>query len=246
MKSKIAVLFVCVSLLAGGAAYASQANQVLANVDAAVNGQKDQDFSCRLVLIDKSGKESTRETVSLQKGTDKRLIKFLSPSDQKGIGLLSLPDDVMYLYMPAFKKTRRIASHVKNGKFAGTDFTYEDLEAKKYVEKWQPTIIKEDGSSVTLELKPLPNVQTDYSKMVMQVQLSNNYPVKTEMYDKSGKLFKALTRSNIEKIGDYYISKEMMMEDLISGHKSKMIFDNIKFDSGLSDEKFTERYLEKQ
>ncbi|NIM57731.1 MAG: outer membrane lipoprotein-sorting protein, partial [Candidatus Aminicenantes bacterium] len=80
-----------------------------------------------MVLIDKNGKEKDRDAVMLQKGSEKRMIKFLSPADQKGIAFLDLPNDMMYLYLPAFKKVRRIAAHIKNQKFAGTDMTYDDL-----------------------------------------------------------------------------------------------------------------------
>ena len=93
------------------------ATQILEKVDDVINAPKDQDIKIKLILIDKNGKESMREMSMLQKGSDKRLVKFLSPADQRGIAFLSLPNDVMYLYLPAFKKTRRIASHIKNNKF---------------------------------------------------------------------------------------------------------------------------------
>ena len=83
-----------------------------------------------------------REMSMLQKGSEKRFVKFLSPTAQAGIAFLSLPDDVMYIYLPALKKVRRIASHVKNTKFAGTDFTYEDMEAARYSDKYIPEFIK--------------------------------------------------------------------------------------------------------
>jgi hypothetical protein len=57
-----------------------------------------------------------------------------SPASEAGIAFLSLPDDLMYLYMPAFGRERRIASHVKNQSFAGTDFSYEDMEAREYAQ----------------------------------------------------------------------------------------------------------------
>ena len=47
---------------------------------------------------------------------------------------------------------------------------------------------------------------------------------------------------SIEKVGKW-ISKESEMGDLKAKHKTKMILEDVKFDSGLSNEMFTERYL---
>ena len=219
------------------------ASQILEKVDNIVDAPKDQDLKMKLILIDKTGKEEVREMSMLQKGSDKRMVKFLSPASQKGISFLSLPDDIMYLYLPAFKKVRRIASHIKNTKFAGTDFTYEDMEAKRYSEKYVPELLKRDENHYILQLKPKKDVKTDYSKLIMWVRADNFYPTKIEHYDRGNNLCKVMTREKIEKVGEYWISKESEMEDLKAKHKTKMIIVDVKFDSKLSDEIFTERYL---
>lgn len=217
--------------------------KILQGVDDVTNAPKDQNMSIKITLIDKDNKEELRELVMMQKGYDKRLAKFISPASQKGIAFLSLPEDVMYLYLPAFKKTRRIASHVKNTKFAGTDFTYEDMEAKMYSEKWIPELIKKDDKLYTLQLTPKKDVKTDYSKMIMEVRTDNFYPVKIAHFDKGNTLVKVMIREQIEKENGYWISKNYQMEDLKGKHKTKMMIQDVKFDSGLTDETFTERYL---
>lgn len=217
--------------------------KILQGVDDVTNAPKDQNMSIKITLIDKDNKEELRELVMMQKGYDKRLAKFISPASQKGIAFLSLPEDVMYLYLPAFKKTRRIASHVKNTKFAGTDFTYEDMEAKMYSEKWIPELIKKDDILYTLQLTPKKDVKTDYSKMIMEVRTDNFYPVKIAHFDKGNNLVKVMIREQIEKENGFWISKNYQMEDLKGKHKTKMMIQDVKFDSGLTDETFTERYL---
>jgi len=57
------------------------------------------------------------------------MFRFTAPASQAGIAFLSLPNDVMYMYLPAFGKERRIASSAKNQNFAGTDFSYDDMES---------------------------------------------------------------------------------------------------------------------
>lgn len=217
--------------------------QILERVDDTLNAPKDKDAKIKLTIIDRKGRKEEREMIMLQKSSNKRLVKFLSPAEHRGIGFLSLPNEVMYLYLPAFAKTRRIASHVRNTKFAGTDFTYEDMEAKKYSESWAPELIRIENNQYVLILKPKSGTKTQYSKMVMWVRSENFYPSKVELYDKGEKLCKIFTMEKVEKIGNYWISKELQMEDLKNGRKTIMETLEIKLDSNLSDELFTERYL---
>ncbi len=222
---------------------AQDANAILKQMDDVMYAPKDQDSKIKLVLIDKNDKEKTREATVLQKGTDKRLFKFTSPSSQAGISFLSLPDDIMYLYLPAFGKERRIASHIKNQKFAGTDFSYDDMEAKPYSDKYIPKLLNTEDDIYLLELTPKANIKTDYSKLIVTINKSNYYPAKIEYYDKSGKKVKELINKGIEKVDGYWVSKEMTMTDLKKNHKTKMIITTVSYDNNLSDDEFTVRKL---
>jgi outer membrane lipoprotein-sorting protein len=225
--------------------YAQDAQAILAKADAVINAPKDQHQFSRMILIDKDGDEKVRESEMYQKGDDMRLVRFLSPADQKGIGFLSLPDDVMYLYLPAFHKIRRIASHVKNENFAGTDFSYDDMSSFKYAEEYDAKLLETKEEVFVLELTPKPDVEKDYSKLIMEVRKDNYYPVKINHYDKGGNLWKELQRIKIEKKGDYWISMEMEMKDLKKNHSTKMITDKIELDNGLKDKVFSKRNLKK-
>ncbi len=219
------------------------AEQILNKADDVANAPKDYKQIIQLTLTDKNNQNKERSMQVMQKGSDRRMLKFLSPADQKGIGFLSLPGDVMYVYLPAFKKTRRIASHVKNTKFAGTDFTYEDLEAKRYSDKWTPKLVGGDAEHAVLELSLKPSATSDYSKMEMHVLKSNFYIDQIHLFDKGGKLVKVLTRSGIEQTGNYWMAKETVMDDRKDNHKTRMTIKEQKFDLGLSDDTFSERNL---
>ncbi len=244
MKKLISVLTIMLAITCSSV-FSQNAATILLGVDNNINAAKDQTLSTTITIIDKSGKQSVREMSLIQLGSNKRLVKFLSPADQKGIGFLSLPGDNLTLYLPAFGKTRKIASSVKNTKFAGTDYSYEDMEAKKYSDKWTPKFLKSEGGNYVLELAPKPGTATDYSKLIMYARTSDNYPVKIEHYDKAGKLYKIMTATNIQKVGKYQIAKETVLADLRTGSKTKMVMTVVKFDTGLTDNNFTERELMK-
>lgn len=239
---KLLVIVSAAVLLIGFNANAQDANEILQNVDKVLYSAKDQQNKVTIILIDKSGSESKREADVMQKGNDMRLFRFTSPASQAGIAFLSLPEDVMYIYMPAFGKERRIASHVKNQKFAGTDFSYDDMEAKLLSSKYDPELIDQDNETYTLKLVPKPGLKTDYSKQVMKINKQDFYPVTAEYFDKGGNKVKEATYQ-YEKVGNYWSAKEILMKDIKRNHATKMIVSGVIFDQGLSDDEFTVRKL---
>ncbi len=114
MKTKILTLLSLVFFLIPAMTSAQTATEILAKVDATASAPEDITEKLIIQLIDKNGRKQTRKAVMWQKGNEKRLFRFIEPASYKGIGILSLPGDVMYLYMPAYGKERRIASSVKN------------------------------------------------------------------------------------------------------------------------------------
>ncbi len=242
-KLNLTVLVSALFLLAGFNANAQDAGQILKGMDDVMYAPKDQDSKIKIVLIDKNEREKIREATVLQKGTDMRLFKFTAPAAQAGVAFLSLANDVMYIYMPAFGKERRIASHVKNQKFAGTDFSYDDMEAKPYSDKYTPKILNTEGDAYVLELTPNPDIKTDYSKLIATINKSNYYPSKIEYYDKTSRKVKELVNKQIEEVDGYWVSKDMTMTDLKKNHKTKMITTSVTYDNGFTDDEFTVRKL---
>jgi outer membrane lipoprotein-sorting protein len=240
---KIKLSIVSIFLLFGGilSVNAQDANTILTKMDDVMYSPKDMTGKTQIVLIDKAGKEKTREANIIQKGNDKRIFRFTAPASQAGIAVLSLPDDVMYLYMPAFGKERRISSSVKSQNFAGTDFSYDDMESVPYSKKYTPKLIKTEGDVYILELIPISPKST-YSKLIVKVHKTNYYPVTMEYYDKGNKKIKDAIYK-FKKIEKYWNAEEIEMTNLKKKHKTKMIMSDVKYDIGLTDEEFTVRKL---
>jgi outer membrane lipoprotein-sorting protein len=204
---------------------------------------KDQASEVKIILIDKKGGQQEREAQYLQKGNDMRLFKFTAPSSQRGIAFLSLPEDVMYIYLPAYEKERRIAAHVKNQSFAGTDFSYDDMEAKPLADEYDATLLEQDAEAWKLKLLPKPGMESSYTRLEVQVYKASNYIKQVDYYDLAGQHCKTLFNKKLEKIGNYWAATEMEMTDLLKGHKTIFQSNNLRFDSNLTDEEFTVRKM---
>ncbi len=239
-KLKLSILVSTFFLLSGINVKAQDAVSILKKMDDVMFSSKDMIGKQKIILIDKTGKQETREATMQQKGTDKRIFRFTSPASQTGIAVLSLPDDVMYLYLPAFGKERRIASSAKNQKFAGTDFSYDDMESKSYSEKYIPKLLKTEANVFVLELTPKSS--SDYSKIIINTNKTNYYPELMEYYDKGGNKIK-VAKYTFKKVGKYWNPSEIEMTDLKTNHKTKMQMSDVKYDTGLTDDDFTVRKL---
>ena len=68
------------------------------------------------------------------------------------IGFLVLAEDSMYIYLPEFHRTRRIASSNKKDPFMGSDFSYEDMGTSAFSQYYDPKLLKESAEEWQLEL----------------------------------------------------------------------------------------------
>jgi outer membrane lipoprotein-sorting protein len=239
----LAAALLILPAIGAAAEQAPSGQAILQKVDQAMNAPRDQDVQVRLVLVDKNGSRTERILRMYQKGADTRMTRFLSPASWKGISALSLPDGSIYLYLPAFGTVSRITSSAKNTTFAGTDFTYEDMEARRYAEAYDAELIRTEAECWVLQLKPRPGTGGAAALILMWVRQDTCVPITLEYYNAKRILVRRLTCGRIEQIGGYWVAREREMTDIAKNHRSLMIIDAAVFDSGLSDEIFTTDYL---
>jgi len=217
---------------------AQSAKVLLQNMDLLIAAPKDKEASVLMLITDKSGKEKKREASLKQKGKFKKLYRYTKPEKQAGIATLSLPDDLIWLYMPAFGKAIRISLLSKSQAFTGTDFSQEDMSGIPYSDRYDPIIINaNDPDFYTLELTP-KSKKTKYSKIILTMDKTNYYPIKMEFFNKSNNYFKLATYT-YKKKNNYWYAKEVIMTSVLKKHSTSILLTDVKFDQGLDDEIFT-------
>lgn len=255
--NKLILISVCVILLANitlpgnvSAQEKQPAEKIVQKVD---NRTYPVDMTAIMTmnLIDKKGKSRTQVTKTYRMSDEKQIMWFLEPANVKGSSFLRISyddrDDDMWLYLPAFGKVRRIASHAKSGNFMGSDFSYEDLGDRKlndYKYRW----IKEeeiDGKKCqVIESLPNADVSTDYSKIISWIWPDADFAIKEEFYDKKRSLKKIKT-VNLQKMDKYWVPTLMTMENIDSKHKTEMKFGEINLDTGLDENIFKSNYMKR-
>jgi len=235
---KNTAFFILILLFVGVIDASSQdAAKILENMDNIFFSAKDKQGKVTLILKDKNGKEKIREASIMQKGIDKKLYRYTKPESQAGMATLSLSDDVMWVYMPAFEKPKKISMTSKDQSFTGTDFSLEDMSMTPYASRYTPELLESDGDVYVLSLVP-KSIKSFYSKIIVRIDKSYGYPLSMEYYDLKGKKFKEATYT-FEKIGNYWNAAEILMKDLGKNHSTRTLLSDVKYDQGLSDDLFT-------
>ena len=187
-----------------------------------------------MTLIDKKGNQEAREVRRYtRKGDDgqfKYLIVFRSPPGVKGVALLTWQhadgDDDQWLYLPAQgEQMKRIAKGSKKNYFMGTDFTYEDIITESH-DKFSDTRLADEALEGTdcyvIEITPSdPELvkETGYQKRIVWVRKDLWLIVRTDYYDKQGKLVKRQTASDLVNVsGSLWRPDTSRMDNFSNGH----------------------------
>ncbi len=228
----ISILFIGTSKI-----YAQDAAVLLHDMDEIIAAPKDKEAAVIMIITDKSGKEKKREASLKQKGRFKKLYRYTKPEKQAGIATLSLPDNAIWLYMPAFGKAVRINLLSKSQAFTGTDFSHDDMSGIPYTERYKPKFINAiNPKHYVIELSP-KSKKSKYTKIILTLNKTIHYPLKMEYFDKTNKHFKT-AKYTYEKKEGYWYAKEVLMTDHNKKHSTKIILTDVKFDQGISDDEF--------
>ena len=211
-------------------------------MDKIIAAPKDKEAVVKMIITNKSGKEKIREASLLQKGRFKKLYRYTKPEKQAGIATLTLPGNVIWLYMPAFGKPIRISLLSKSQAFTGTDFSQEDMSGIPYGERYTPKVIDSTNPAFyILELIP-KSKKINYSKIKLSLERIHHYHVKMEYYNKSNNYFKVATYTYIKK-DNYWYAKQVRMVNILKDHSTEILLTDVKFDQGISDDEYLVKNL---
>jgi outer membrane lipoprotein-sorting protein len=212
----------------------------------------DMSNKTKMILTNSKGKSRSNAMISKSiDGNKKQLIWFLEPKDDKGVAFLKIEhddkDDEMRMWLPAFKKVRRISSKKKGDSFMGSDLSYEDLSSRNLDENDYNRLddeIVEGKDCYVLEITPGKEANSSYSKHVSWIEKSSLVGVKEESYDKRGRL-KKVKEFTFQILKDYHVIKRVFVEDVQKKHTTEVMFSDVQVDSGIDNNLFQEKNLKR-
>lgn len=252
-----------VVLATAATAHAATAREVLDKARALNQGERkwtDRTQRLELQIVDRRGGTRERTLDLMQKKYDedrsKTILFFDTPPEIKGTGFLQWVDphsqNQQWLYLPELKRVRQISGSSKRESFMGTDFSYEDLAIVAEILDWseadaEATIEREEACSSeqcwVIAFTPKAK-ELAYAKL--RVWLDDKYRLRRfEFLDDKGETLKRLEILELRDVGAVPTAFRFEMDNLHGGSRTVVRFDEIKYDTGLSDSLFTERKLEK-
>jgi predicted RND superfamily exporter protein len=214
-----------------------------------------------LTITDSKGnqriRKNTMASMSMPDGTEKRIIKFLSPAEVKGTGILifDYPEkaDDMWIYLPALRKTRRIVSREKSKSFMGSEFSNANMTAPG-LEDFSYKILGEESldGKACFQVESVP-VSTDmedqygYSRSVSWVDKNSYLVHRTRYFDFDGELFKTISNREFRKLDDVrdtYMVTQMHALNHSNKRSSEMVMEQIAV-TATKESYFTVACLEK-
>jgi len=206
-------------------------------------------------IINKKGKERTREFTMLRLdlsdgGEQKYYTYFKQPSDVSRLTFMvwKNPDanDNRWLYVPSVDLVKQISADDKNSSFVGSDFTYEDVSGRHWSEDRHSLLSDSetiDGKDAFL-ISSIPIEKFDgFAEKKSWIDKTTYLPLKEEYYDDKGQLIRVFTADKIEDIDGIETVTQRTMDNVKKNQKTTVYFDHISYNTGVTDDIFTERYL---
>ena len=243
--------------LASGAETPEEKGLAIA-VEADVRDKGFGDFKAELkmVLRNQHGQETQRSmrvrTLEQENDGDKSLTIFDNPGDVKGTAFLSFThkkgSDDQWLYLPALKRVKRIASNNKSGPFVGSEFAYEDIssqEVEKYTYKYLRDETFDGRDHFVVERYPV-DPKSGYKRQIAWLDKEEYRVWKVEFYNRRDALLKTLTMGEYHLFLDkYWRAAHWQMVNHQTGKSTELLWESYVFGNGYADKDFSRNSLSK-
>ena len=233
-----------------------KAYEIAARSDRSDLGFGESEVELTMTLRNAAGQESSRSLTiaTLEKPDesvgDKSLVVFSTPRDIEGTALLShakiLDPDDQWLYLPALKRVKRIASSNKSGPFVGSEFAFEDLTAIELNKFDYRHVGAEACGDLRCDvLERIPRYENSgYTKQIAWIDQQNYQIRRVEFYDRRGDLLKVLELKDYRRYDNgVWRAHLLSMHNVQTNKQTDLIYGDYRFGIGLSEADFVKGRL---
>jgi len=217
---------------------------------------RDATVRATLEVTDKDG-HNVRKRFVLRRigsfGNGKTLVRFTDPPELRGVALLSINEpgltDRQWIYTPATERVRSVSPRERSERFAGSDFTYEDIAERSledFTYKLLPAEDKmENHATYKVEADPVTPDRSQYKYIYYWVAQDVPCILHAEMYGADGMKIREMHASALRKEAGIWGARKTEMRTVADGTKSVLTIDAVHLNGGLDASLFTPEALEK-
>ena len=191
------------------------------------------------------------------------LTRFHFPPEVKGQGILFLErkdkTDIQ-MYLPSFKKIRRVESQAQSGSFMGSEFSYSDIttpHVADYTQKMAKESEKCSEGAKTFDCFVIESTpandsvreRTGTSKSMHWIRQDNFMAVKSDHYNAGGELWKTITFNDNTEVSakDHkWLALNVRVENAKTKKFTTLAFSDVKVETQVPDSTFTPQNLSRE
>jgi hypothetical protein len=238
----LAILFALPSLEARAETPGEKAMRLM---DEAMTRAKDQYFEYD-VITQEPKKAQTKMSMTVRVKKLLRLIDFTAPGDIKGMRVLVLSLTQMYVYLPAYHKLRRVASHAREQGFMGTALSHDDTSISTYGDLYQGKLVGETKTHFRVQGTRRPGKDYPYARIDFAIRKDNHHPDELLYWSDKGVKLKTEARRDYSCQQNICTARVMKMTD----HQRNSMWTELvrkewRVNTGIADSEFTARALQR-
>ena len=214
---------------------------------------KDGKAKVNMTITDSQGRIRNREFTLLRLnqeigGDQKFYVFFNKPQDIKNMVYMVWKhiekNDDRWMYLPALDLVKRIAASDKRSSFVGSNFVYEDISGRGLKEDTHE-LIEETEKFYKIKNLPKAPESVEFSFFEIWIDKKSFMPYKAQYYDNQNKPYKLIEAIETKQIQGYVTVTKSKATDLTNNSYTINELSSIKYDIGLDESIFTERYLKR-
>ncbi len=234
--------------LSGTPVPADKGRLLFVEADRRNSGYRDMQVSLQMVLVSPRGGRTERslriQQVETQDDGDKVLVVFDLPASIRGTALLSYAHlqavDDQWLFLPALKRIKKIASRNKTGSFVGSEFAFEDLSPQE-VEKYDYEYVGEGEANgeaaYIVDRMPLDRF-SGYNRQRVWLDQVHLRVLRIDYFDRLDNNSKQLSVGGYKLYADVFWKPSFMkMINLRTQKSTELYWQDYMFQTGLSEDR---------
>lgn len=188
-----------------------------------------------------------KRTISLKAwslGTEYSLILVTAPARDEGTAYLKRGNEI-WNWLPDINRTIKMPPSMMSQSWMGSDFSNNDLVEESsivtdYEHKLEGDSTLSGYASYKIQMNPKPQAPVVWGKLVSFISKDEYLQLRTEFYDEDLKLIKVMEGSEIKEMDGRTIPTKMEMKPMDEeGHKTVLIYSDIKFNIDISQNFFS-------
>ena len=185
-------------------------------------------------------------TLSMQawsEGTQKSLIRILSPAKERGMATLKV-DQNIWNYLPKVDRTIKLPASKMSGSWMGSHFSNDDLvKHSRFSEDYECEFTEKPESKnghYGIECIPKPDAPVVWGKVVVRVRASDELVEEVAYFDEEDGLVRTFTYEDIGDLGGRQLPRRIKVVPADKPDEfTEIIYEELTFDVKLPERTFT-------